>query len=286
MGYLMEILRGVFIGVANIIPGVSGGTIALSMGVYEKIISAVNNLKKDFKSSIKILLPYGIGAVLGILGLAFIIKFLLDKFPIPTVFAFIGLIIGGLPSIYARVKNEKFKITHIISFILLASLIIIPTIVSANMSGGEKILELNFISVVILFALGVIAAASMVVPGVSGSMILMMLGYYQPIIDKVTLCVESLVNFDFGQFFGTVGLLLPFGVGVLTGVLLAAKLIERLLKVYPNATMWGIIALVVTSPFAILYGMDFSTVNFVTIIISILTFVIGYYAAIKFSKAE
>ena len=211
---------------------------------------------------------------------------MLDKFPIPTVFAFIGLIIGGLPSIYARVKNEKFKITHIISFILLASLIIIPTIVSANMSGGEKILELNFISVVILFALGVIAAASMVVPGVSGSMILMMLGYYQPIIDKVTLCVESLVNFDFGQFFGTVGLLLPFGVGVLTGVLLAAKLIERLLKVYPNATMWGIIALVVTSPFAILYGMDFSTVNFVTIIISILTFVIGYYAAIKFSKAE
>ena len=136
MGYLMEILRGVFIGVANIIPGVSGGTIALSMGVYEKIISAVNNLKKDFKSSIKILLPYGIGAVLWILGLAFIIKFLLYKFPLPTVFAFIGLIIGGLPSIYARVKNEKFKITHIISFILLASLIIIPTIVSANMSGG------------------------------------------------------------------------------------------------------------------------------------------------------
>lgn len=284
MGYLMEILRGIFIGVANIIPGVSGGTIALSMGVYEKLISAVNNLKSDFKGSIKALLPYVIGAVIGILGLAFIIEYLLETFPIPTVFAFVGLIIGGLPSIYARVKNEKFKVTHIISFLLLASLIIVPTIVSANLSGVERVLELNLFSVILLPVLGTVAAASMVVPGVSGSMMLMMFGYYQPILDKVTLCVESLLKFDMGGFIGTVGLLLPFGIGVLMGILIAAKMIERLLKVYPNATIWGIIALVVTSPFAILYGIDFSSVDVVTIIVSIITFVVGFFAATKLSE--
>ena len=74
MGYLKEILKGVFIGVANIIPGVSGGTIALSMGIYEKILGAVNNIWKDFKGSIKTLLPYGIGLVAGIVCFTFIIK--------------------------------------------------------------------------------------------------------------------------------------------------------------------------------------------------------------------
>ena len=117
-------------------------------------------------------------------------------------------------------------------------------------------------------------------------MILMMLGYYEPVLSTVNTCVESLLKFDVGQLMNTVGLLLPFGIGVIVGIFLAAKIIEKLLKVYPNATMWGIIALVVTSPFAILYGMDFSTVNFITIIISILTFAIGFYGATKFSKAD
>ena len=284
MEYLKEILRGVFIGVANIIPGVSGGTIALSMGIYEKIISAVNNLKNDFKGSIKTLLPYVIGAVIGIVGLAFIIEFCLEKFPLPTVFAFVGLIIGGLPSIYARVKNEKFKVTHIISFILLALVIIVPTLVTAGMTDATKVITFSFGSVLLMLALGIIVATSMVVPGVSGSMMLMMLGYYETILSTVNTCVKSLVKFDFAGVLGTFGILIPFGIGVLLGIFIAAKIIEKLLKRYPNATMWGIIALVVTSPFAILYGMNFAGIGLVTIIVSILTFAIGFYAALKLSK--
>ena len=118
LNYLKEILRGVFIGIANIIPGVSGGTIALSMGVYEKIISAVNNVRKDFKNSVKTLLPYVIGAVIGVVVLSFVIEYSLKNYELPTLMAFVGLILGGLPPIVKRVENEKFKFTHLISFIL------------------------------------------------------------------------------------------------------------------------------------------------------------------------
>lgn len=283
MNYLKEILRGILIGVANIIPGVSGGTIALSMGVYEKIISAVNNFKNDFKGSIKTLLPYIIGAVLGIVGLAFIIEFALEKFPLPTVFAFIGLILGGLPSIYARVKNEEFKITHIISFVLLALLIVVPTIISADVADVAKTMEFNLLSIIVLFVLGTIAATSMVVPGVSGSMILMMLGYYETILEMVNTFIKSALKFNISEALSTVGFLLPFGIGVLVGILLAAKIIEKLLKRYPNATMWGIIALVVTSPFAILYGMSFANITITTVVVSLITFAVGFYGATKLS---
>ena len=286
MNYLKEILRGIFIGVANIIPGVSGGTIALSMGVYEKIIGAVNNIKNDFKESIKTLLPYGIGAVLGIICLSFIIEFCLENYKIPTLFAFIGLIIGGLPAIYKRVRGEKFKPTHLISFVLLASLIIVPTIITSNLTDTVRVVEFGIGSIVTMLLMGFIAAASLVVPGVSGSMMLMMLGYYETILESVNTCVKAALSFDFATMFSQFGILVPFGVGVLSGILIAAKIIEKSLKRYPNATMWGIIALVVTSPFAILYGVDFSGVTLLTVFVSIITFIAGLLGALKMSSKE
>ena len=97
MKAFFDILRGVVIGLANIIPGVSGGTMMVSMGIYDTIIGCINSLFKDFKRCIKALWPYALGMVLGILGLAKLITFLLGTYPLPTNMAFIGLILGGLP---------------------------------------------------------------------------------------------------------------------------------------------------------------------------------------------
>ena len=110
-------------GVANIIPGVSGGTMALSMGIYEKIIHAINHIRSEFKKSIQTLLPYIIGIVIGIVLLSFLIEFCLERFELPTLMAFVGLILGGLPPIIKKVENEKFKSTHLFSFLLFASII-------------------------------------------------------------------------------------------------------------------------------------------------------------------
>lgn len=282
LNYIKEILRGVFIGVANIIPGVSGGTIALSMGIYEKIISAVNNIRKSFKDSVKTLLPYVIGAVLGIVVLSFVIEFCLEKFELPTLMAFVGLILGGLPPIIKRVENEKFKFTHFLSFLLFAAIIVVPTLIANDMNITRE-LTLNFGSVVLMLILGVVAAASMVIPGVSGSMILMMLGYYDTILNTITTFIKALTSFDITTMLTCSGILIPFGIGVLLGIVVTAKIIEKLLTKYPNATMWGIIALVVTSPFAILWGVNLN-INVLMLLSSVVTFVIGFMVAKKLSK--
>ena len=282
LNYIKEILRGVFIGVANIIPGVSGGTIALSMGIYEKIITAVNNIRKSFKDSIKTILPYVIGAVLGIVILSFVIEYSLENFELPTLMAFVGLILGGLPPIIKRVENEKFKLTHLFSFILFAAIIVVPTLI-ANEFTVAKELTFNFGSVILMLVFGIVAAGSMVIPGVSGSMILMMFGYYDTILNTITTFIKALTSFDIGTVLTCSGILIPFGIGVILGIVVTAKIIEKLLAKYPNATMWGIIALVVTSPFAILWGVNLN-INIVILLASLVTFVIGFMVAKKLSK--
>lgn len=283
MNYIKDIIRGLFIGIANIIPGVSGGTMAVSMGIYDKIIGAVNNLKKDFKNSVKTLIPYGVGAVIGIVCLSFVLEYLLANYEFPTITLFIGLILGGLPPILKRVENEKFKITHFISFTILLLTIIIPAIYSGSL-GMKPIGGVNLLSIMILIVLGIIASGAMVIPGVSGSMILMMVGYYEYLNNAINNFVTSLVKFDMAGMISNIGILLPFGIGVFAGIFIMAKIIGFLLKRYPNATMWGIIGLIVASPFAILVGVSTASITGISIIVSLITFVVGYIVADKLSK--
>lgn len=283
MNYIKDIIRGLFIGIANIIPGVSGGTMAVSMGIYDKIIGAVNNLKKDFKNSVKTLIPYGVGAVIGIVCLSFVLEYLLANYEFPTITLFIGLILGGLPPILKRVENEKFKITHFISFTILLLTIIIPAIYSGSL-GMKPIGGVNLLSIMILIVLGIIASGAMVIPGVSGSMILMMVGYYEYLNNVINNFVTSLVKFDMAGMISNIGILLPFGIGVFAGIFIMAKIIGFLLKRYPNATMWGIIGLIVASPFAILVGVSTASITGISIIVSLITFVVGYIVADKLSK--
>ena len=279
MTFIKDVFKGALIGVANVIPGVSGGTMALSMGVYEKIIHAINNLKKEFKQSLKALLPFAIGVVLGIALLSFVIKYSLENFAVPTLMLFVGLILGGLSPIIKKVENEQFKITHLISFLLFAAIIIVPTIIAGENSIVRDV-NFSFVSIIIMLFMGIISAASMVVPGVSGSMILMMLGYYDTIISNITLFIKSLTAFNFDGIISSCGILIPFGIGVILGIIVTAKIIERLLKKYPLATMWAILALVVVSPFAILFNANLNT-SIGGLIISALTFAIGFFISKK-----
>ena len=115
MKFLIDVIKGALIGVANIIPGVSGGTMMVSMGVYEKIIGVVNNLFKDIKKSIMTLLPLGVGMVLGIGVFSFIIPWCLEVYPFPTSFCFIGLILGGTDSNIAAPLTLMISLTKKLS---------------------------------------------------------------------------------------------------------------------------------------------------------------------------
>src|SRR5699024_10621211 len=109
MTSLLDILRGIVIGIANIIPGVSGGTMAVSMGIYDKLIGAVTGLFKHFKDSVKLLLPLGIGMAIGIVGFGFLLEYLLANFVLATCLTFVGLILGGLPILWARLNQSLQK---------------------------------------------------------------------------------------------------------------------------------------------------------------------------------
>lgn len=260
MKAIMDVLRGVAIGVANIIPGVSGGTMAVSMGVYDKIIGAVSGLFKHFKQSILILLPLGVGMGVGIVAFGYALRYLLAEHTLATCLTFVGLILGGLPILWVRFKESYAKKARkgvpageVVCFAALLAF----GVGMALLQGGDeavKTLTLTPGTALLLAALGLIASATMVIPGVSGSMVLMVLGYYNTILDLVTGCVDGLVAGDFGLILHNVSLLLPFGVGVALGIFAIAKIIEYLFAHFPSQTFAGIIGLILSSPFAVLYS--------------------------------
>jgi len=280
MKYLVEILRGIVIGVANIIPGVSGGTMMVSMGIYDTLIGCINNLFKDLKGCIKVLWPYGVGMALGIVGLAKILTYLLEAFPLPTNMAFIGLILGSLPVILTRIKGEKKGTAGLIAFIAAFALVVGLQILGEG-NGQDAAITLSIGQLIILFFMGVIASATMVIPGVSGSMMLMLLGYYNPIIGAISGAIDALLAMDFAGIFAACGVLVPFGIGVVIGIFAIAKLIEILLRRYKGPTYCAILGLVAASPVAILMATNYAGVTFVSWIVGAVTLALGFFAAYK-----
>jgi len=289
MNFLFDVIKGMLIGVANIIPGVSGGTMMVSMGVYEKIIGVVNNLFKDIKKSILTLLPLGVGMVLGVAVFSFIIPWCLQVYPFPTSFCFIGLILGGVPAILKPAKeslnNEGKSISapHIIAFVALFALAVGMAAMNETQTSFADF-DLNIGFMISIFLVGVVSAATMVVPGVSGSLVLMILGFYEGIMSSISGFISSVFAFDWAQIFYYVGVLAPFGVGFIVGIFAVAKLIEWLFNKFPSVTYSGILGLIVASPIAIVIKMGHNNINVVTIIVGIVLLAVGTWFTYWFGK--
>lgn len=289
MNFLFDIIKGMLIGVANIIPGVSGGTMMVSMGVYEKIIGVVNNLFKDIKKSILTLLPLGIGMALGVAVFSFIIPWCLEVYPLPTCLCFIGLIMGGVPAILKPAKESLHKegksisVPHIVAFAAFFALAVgMAALNETETSSANFELSLGFM--IVIFLVGVIAAATMVIPGVSGSLVLMILGFYGGIMASISGFISSVFAFDWAKIFYYVGILAPFGIGVIVGIFAVAKLIEWLFAKFPSVTYCGIFGLIAASPIAIIIKMGHNNINAITIIIGIILLVVGTWFTYWFGK--
>lgn len=280
---LKMILKGVVIGVANIIPGVSGGTMAVSMGIYDKIIHAATHLLSEFKKSMKVLIPILIGAALGLVVVARLIQMMFDKAPFQTNLLFIGLIVGGLPAMAKKVKGQSIRIQHIIACILFFAFVVgLATI--GETEGAAADMTFNAVNVLKLFGVGVIASATMVVPGVSGSMILMLIGYYNPVLNEVNRFIDNLVSFNVPGLIDGCAVLVPFGIGVVVGIFAIAKIIEIIFEKFPYVAYWAIIGLIVASPFAILMMNNLGTINVVTVLTGIVALAVGILTAMKLGE--
>ena len=279
--FIVNVLRGMVIGIANVIPGVSGGTMMVSMGIYDKLILVLTHFIKRMKEAVALLVPIGIGMLLSIAVFAKIFsEILFPRFPLQTNLFFIGLILGGLPVIYGKVKGKSIKVPQILAFVLFFVMVVGFALVG---EGGDASADISFsvVNVIKLFGVGIIAAATMVIPGVSGSMIMMSLGYYNTIIDTINDFINALKDFDIAAMLQTFVVLVPFGIGVVVGVVAVAKLIEFMLKKFPEVTYWAIIGLIVASPFAILIMMQVGAIGIVEILTGVVLLAVGFVISLK-----
>lgn len=269
--HIINFFKGMIIGIANVIPGVSGGTMAVSMGIYEKIIDCIgnffHNFKKTFLQNMKFLIPIVLGAGIAILLFSKLITFLLANHTMQTQFAFIGLILGSIPFIFKKSKEKGFKITYIIPGIITFALALTLAILQLKGVTGEPVSSFNidFITIILLFIYGFISAASMVIPGISGSFILLLMGVYAAIMSAI-----SSLN---------IIVLIPFAIGVAVGIIVCSKLINWLLNHFYGYTYYAIMGFVIGSLPAIYPGFSFNLAGAISIIVLVLGFLISFFIA-------
>lgn len=289
MKFIISIIKGMIIGIANIIPGVSGGTMAVTMGAYDTIINSINNITKEFKKSVKSLLPLGIGMIGGIGIFSFILPHCLSNYSFQTSMCFIGLIVGGIPFIFSNTtksfEKEKKKLNplHIIIFLLMVGVAVFMALANPESTTADS-LKANPQTMIILLVLGTICAAAMVIPGVSGSLLLMMFGYYSGVIGTISQFLTALKDLDGKGLLHCILILVPFGIGCILGIVLISKLLSFLFKRFESYTYCGIFGLVAASPFAILCKMENPVYNQTSIIVGIVLFLVGALFTYFFEK--
>ena len=286
MKHLFDILRGMVIGLANLIPGVSGGTMMVSMGIYDTLIHCITHLFKQFKKSVLTLLPYAVGMLAGILALASLIHWGLENYSLPTNTLFIGLILGGLGPLLKRIDRKKLGPAAAIAFIALFALIIWLGLQNRDSIQNAETIDMNAGQMLIMVFLGMIASGTMIIPGVSGSLVLMLLGYYKAVTGALKTVAHGLVHFDFAGLGQPMLMLLPFLLGIVLGLFGVAKLIEWLTRRYPTPTYCGVLGLVVASPIALLIQTDFSGTTVLLAAAAVLTFIVGFLAAWRLAGSE
>lgn len=286
MKSLILVLKGFFMGIANVIPGVSGGTIALILGIYEKFISSISNLFKNLKENLRFLVPVAIGMVLAIVILSGAIEYSYDNFPLPTMLFFVGLVIGGIPMLVKNVlhKKESKRIGSYLIALITFSIVIFMACSSLIFTdlGDVSLTNMGILNYLLLFFVGVIAAATMVIPGISGSLVLMLLGYYYPIISTI----NSFVKFD--NFWQNGLILVVFGLGVLVGIVVVAKILEMLFAKYKTKTYFGVLGFIFASVIAIPLStyLELGTIPFSIqeVVVGILVLVAGFLISYKLGE--
>lgn len=260
MSILGNFIKGIAISISQIIPGVSGGTIAIILGIYDKLIHAVNNIVKDFKNQYRILLEVGLGAIVGIFLFSNIVKGLITDYPIAVGYLFIGVIIGGAPLMYKKASIGGIQSKSWIYFVV--GLISVLLMTGEFNDTSVTIVSLTFLRFIWLFVGGVVIAVALILPGISGSFMLLVLGLYNTVITAVT---------DFN-----IAILIPIALGGIIGALISAKGIETLLNKYPEQTYMLIFGFVLGSVYGIFPGFEGGLEALIGVVLAIAGF-IGIY---------
>lgn len=268
MERIYQFLKGIVIGIATVIPGVSGGTVMVVLKIYDDVLYSIS--WKNYKKYLPFLVVLLSGVLVGILLLSHVMTYLLDHYRVPVYYSFIGMVLGGVPMIYGRAKRERFHLRSILWLLLAFFFMIAFTWVSkGEVNSISKWLESG--SGLTVFAWLVDASAlstfAMILPGISGSMVMILLGIYE-------LSLVAVASFDFSILF-------PILIGAVIGGVIGLKLIKSLLREHPRGLYSIILGLILGSLVAIYPGYSYGGEGAISILLLLLFAWVSYF----FSKA-
>lgn len=233
---IINFIKGIGIGASMLLPGVSGGTMAIMLNIYDELIHAVSSFFKNKKRNAILLGTVLLGGLVGVFVFSNPILYLTTTFEKPMLFLFIGAILGGVPTLFRKAEITSFKIHQIIYPLIGVAIVVAISLVPEellNVSGVDGIAAYP-----VLFVVGIICAIGLVLPGISLSYVLLMFGLFEP-------CMAAINQLDFG-------FLLPFGIGGIFGTLATTKLLERAMDNHKQGTYLIIIGFLLSSIIEIL----------------------------------
>lgn len=272
---IVLILKGMIIGAGKIIPGISGGMLAITLNVYDRGIKAISDFFKDIKGNLTFLLTLGIGVLISVLAISKVIKYALNFYYLPTMLLFIGMIIGGIPSIIKEAKQER-SLKNIIIMLIPFILVFLLSIIS-NTFGNVGPKQVSFFPLVLV---GIVDAITTIVPGISGTAVLMMLGYYDMIITSFSTLT------DFSLLLSNMTIIIPFGLGLIIGIIILSKVINYFLNKYHISCYYAIIGFAISSVLLLLGETLQNNYSFGEIIISLILLVLGYFISRKLDHID
>ncbi|HEI7579600.1 TPA: DUF368 domain-containing protein [Staphylococcus aureus] len=271
----INILKGFAMGTSDLVPGVSGGTIALLLGIYNQFIASISGIfSRRFWPSFTFLIPIIIGMLLAMGSLSNLFNYLLSQHHIPTMFFFGGLIIGILPYLL-KISNYKrsFTTKHYMMVIAGIAILIVITLMNNGDKHAGETLTLSTGLIIKYFIAGMCASSAMLLPGISGSFMLLVFGVY----GTVMLAISEVVKLNFTGL----PILLAVGFGVLAGFIISSKIIQYFLTHHKLMTFALIIGFVVGSLFAVFPGLP---TNIVMWFVSLVVFIIGFIVSLTLGR--
>lgn len=289
MGYLLLFIKSIFVGVGAIAPGLSGGALAMIFGIYERLVSAVSHLFTKLKENFVFLATVAAGVAVGVVFFASVQRFLLANYMQETMFVFAGLVLGTVPGLVKHGKNKmerqdlKSWTIHIAIFLITLGIGIWFAVLDGSEPKTETVqIAINLKNIVLLFFAGVVLAGSLVIPGISGTVLLMLLGFYGLFINTIADLKDIFLIFQSKEMFESVIrlliLLAPLGVGVGLGAIFYAKLMEYLLKYFYSFTYAAIIGFVIGSIYELvpIHRFQWNRTGVLSLILALIGLVVSY----------
>lgn len=261
---IQELIKGIIIGIAKIIPGLSGAVLMISFNLYDRALQAITHFLENPKKNFFFLCNLGLGVVIGIVLFSKVISFFLTHYYLYTTMLFLGLIIGGLPVIKTKLSNNKsVYILSLISFMLMC-------LITLNNPTNHYIIKNNIIDIIVFFSAGLLEAVGTVLPGISSTALLMLIGVY----DNYIFILGNALNITMlGE---TLYFILPFSIGLLLGIIIISLLVNFLFRTYQKQTFAIILGISLATILSLFIRLFPYLTNFTSIFVSIIMLVIGY----------